>query len=56
MQKYCQRVSFEWSHHEISFTDVKVRILYVSITDSGSERFKLETCASVNKTVYSTVT
>ena len=37
-----EEVSFEWSHHRISFTDSKVRtILNVSVTDSGSERVKL---------------
>ena len=36
-----KKVSFEWSHHMISFTDSKVRItLNVSITDSWSEWVK----------------
>ena len=31
-----EEVSFEWSHHRISFTDSKVRTtLHVSIIDSG---------------------
>ena len=31
-------VSFEWSHHRISSTDLRVRTaLHVSITDFGSE-------------------
>ena len=34
-----EEVSFEWSHHRISSTDLKVRTtLHVSIIDSGSER------------------
>ena len=34
-----EEVSFEWSHHRISSTDLKVRTtLHVSITDSGGER------------------
>ena len=33
-----EEVSFEWSHHWISFTDLKVRTTgHVSIIDSGSE-------------------
>ena len=34
-----EEVSFEWSHHTISYTDSKVRTTqHVSITDSGNER------------------
>ena len=34
-----EEVSFEWSHHRISSTDLKVRTtLHVSIIDSRSER------------------
>ena len=34
-----EEVSFEWSHHRISFTDSKVRTtINASITDSGSGR------------------
>ena len=34
-------VSFEWSHHRISFTDSNVgTTLHVSIIDSGSERIR----------------
>ena len=38
-----EEVSFEWSHHRISSTDLKVRsTLHVSIIGSGSERVKKE--------------
>ena len=34
-----EEVSFEWSHHRISFTDSKVRTTFhVSITDFGNEK------------------
>ena len=34
-------ISFEWSHHRISYTDSKVRTtIHVSMIDSGSERVK----------------
>ena len=37
-----EEVSFEWSHHRILFTDLKVKsALYVSIIDSGGERLKM---------------
>ena len=36
-----EEVSFEWTHHRISSTDLKVRTTrHVSIIDSGSERVK----------------
>ena len=40
-KRRAEEVSFEWSHHRISFTDLKVRTtLHVSITESGSGRAK----------------
>ena len=36
-----KEVSFEWSHHRILLTDLKVRtMLHVSIVDSGREWVK----------------
>ena len=37
-----EEVSFEWSHHRISSTDLKVRTtLHVSIIDSGVKGFRM---------------
>ena len=40
-----KEVSFEWSHHRISFTDSKVRTtVHVSIIDFGSEWINNKEC------------
>ena len=39
-----EKVSFEWSHHRISSTDLKVKTtLHVSIIDARSESVKNDT-------------
>ena len=41
MCKYRQRAFIEWSHHRISFADLKVRVTVQNfIKYSGSERVK----------------